>query len=116
MDAARPDLPSAGMTDASLILVSCGSEDEARTISRGLVERGLAAGVQRFPITSVYTWKGQIMEEGEWLLVIKTRSDRYPEVEAYVLEHHSYEVPQVIRIPVVEGHGPYLDWIDQNTV
>ena len=102
------------MSDAALILVSCGSEGEARSISRGLVERGLAAGVQRFPITSVYTWKGEVVEDGEWLLVIKTRADRYPDVEAFVLENHSYEVPQVIMIPVAKGHGPYMDWIDQH--
>ena len=103
------------MSDAALVLVSCGSEEEARTLSRGLVERDLAAGVQRFPITSVYTWKGEVVEDGEWLLVIKTRPDRYPDIVAYVVEHHSYEVPQVIMVPVTGGHAPYLDWIDQHT-
>ncbi len=75
----------------------------------------LAAGVQVFPISSTYRWKGEVIEDGEWLLVIKTRADRYADVEAFVLELHSYEVPQVIMIPIADGHLPYLDWIDRHS-
>lgn len=103
------------VTNAALILVSCGSQAEARSIAWGLVEKRLAAGVQMLPISSVYTWKDEIVEDDEWLLVIKTSAQRYREVEAAVLAEHSYEVPQVIMVPLTEGHGPYLDWIGENT-
>lgn len=103
------------VTNATLILVSCGSQAEARSIAQGLVEERLAAGVQMLPISSVYTWKNEIVEDDEWLLVIKTRSDVYSDVEAFILSRHSYEVPQVIMVSVTEGHQPYLDWIDANT-
>lgn len=103
------------VTNAALILVSCGSQAEARSMARGLVEDQLAAGVQMLPISSVYTWKGEIVEEDEWLLVIKTRPGLYADIEAFVVDHRSYEVPQVIMVPLTEGHGPYLDWIGENT-
>jgi periplasmic divalent cation tolerance protein len=71
--------------------------------------------VQRFPITSVYTWRGQVVEDPEWLLVIKTRADRFHDVERFVREHHSYEVPQMVMVPITAGHAPYLAWIDEHT-
>lgn len=83
-------------------------------MARNLVDSRLAAGVQRFPIASTYTWKGEVIDDAEWLLVIKTDAQRYREVEAAVLALHSYEVPQVVMIPISRGHSPYLDWIHQS--
>jgi periplasmic divalent cation tolerance protein len=100
------------MADHCLILVSCGSDNEAREIARELVASGHAAGVQIFPISSVYRWKGEVVEDAEWLLVIKTTTERYDQVEATVLEMHSYEVPQVIMIGIDRGHPPYLFWLE----
>jgi periplasmic divalent cation tolerance protein len=109
-DATAPTIP--GMADHCLILVSCGSDDEAREIARELVGAGHAAGVQVVPISSIYRWKGEVVEDAEWLLVIKTTAERYDQVEATVLAMHSYEVPQVIMIGINRGHQPYLTWLE----
>ena len=99
------------MADRSVVLTTAGSPDEARRLARALVEARLAACAQLVPIDSVYRWEGEVREDREVLLVIKTSTDRYAEVEALVRELHSYEVPEVVRLDVAEGLPEYLDWI-----
>lgn len=98
-----------------LIQTTCGSQDEADHISETLVARSLAACVQVSSITSTYRWKGKIQKEPEYLLLIKTRADLFDKIKATILEIHSYEVPEIIQIPITQGLESYLSWIDGNT-
>lgn len=95
------------------VLTTIGDEDEARTIAQVLVEKNMAACVQVIgPIHSVYRWQGQVESSAEWLLMIKTSVALMETVEAEILHHHSYEVPEIIVLPIVAGAKRYLDWLD----
>lgn len=96
----------------ALTLVTCGDREEGDAIARQLVEARLAAGVQIIPIESVYTWEGEVVEDQEWLLIAKTRRDRFDQIKAVVDELHSYEVPPVLLIDIDDAGRSYLDWID----
>ena len=101
---------------ACVVLVTTGSETEAETIATALLEERLAACVNILsPIRSLYRWQGKIADDREWLLVIKTRAERFAAVEARVRGLHSYEVPEVISLPVLAGSAGYLDWIVTET-
>ena len=77
-----------------------------------MVESHLAAGVQIFPIESIYRWGGEVVEDQEWLLIAKTRAERFDSINDVVAEMHSYEVPPVLMIEMTQASRPYLDWID----
>ncbi len=100
----------------SVILTTAGSQNEADLLAKVLVSRRLAACVQVLQIASTYRWKEKVIQEPEFLLFIKTSADLYKQVEAAILEIHSYEVPEIIQIPVARGLDRYLGWIDENTV
>lgn len=99
----------------TLVLVTCGSEDEARSIARHLVEQRLAAGVQIIPISSIYNWDDEIVDDREHLLICKTRTDRYDAIETAVNERHSYEVPPILMLETDRASRAYLEWIKANT-
>jgi len=103
------------MTDYCVILTTCGSQEEADSIAAGLVEARLAACVQQTPIRSTYRWEGKIVKDEEILLFIKTRTDIYPQIEAWIRSHHSYDVPEIIRLPVDAGLDDYLTWVKTET-
>ena len=97
---------------ASIVLSTAGSPEEAARISHALVERRLAACVNRVPgVTSVYRWQGAIEESAEVLLIIKTAAEKLPELEAALRELHSYEVPEFLVLQVAAGSRSYLDWL-----
>lgn len=96
-----------------MVLVTCGEVGEARRIARRLVEAGLAAGVQILPIESIYIWQGDVVEDSELLLIVKTRADRFAAIETEVIGMHSYQVPPVVFIEMTGASRPYLEWIDQ---
>jgi len=110
-------LDSMKMKSGSIVvLVTCGSEEEALKIANTLVEDHLAACVNLVsPIRSIYRWEGKIWDEKEWLLVIKTQKQRFGEVEKKVKSLHSYSVPEIISLPIIEGSTSYLNWIKENT-
>jgi periplasmic divalent cation tolerance protein len=102
------------MTDKIVVLSTCESEQQAAAIARHLIEHHLAACVNILPgARSIYRWKGAIEDAGEWMLVIKTRRDRFAALRAAVAKLHSYEVPEVIALPVVDGSESYLGWLDR---
>lgn len=102
------------MTDKIVVLSTCETEEQATQVARHLVEHGLAACVNILPgARSIYRWKGAIEEAGELLLVIKSRRDLFPSLRAAIQKIHSYEVPEVIAIPVVDGSESYLAWLDR---
>jgi periplasmic divalent cation tolerance protein len=96
-----------------LVLITCADRSQARVIAKRLVQDRLAAGVQILPIESVYTWQGEVVEDDEVLLIVKTRSDRFDEIRATVESIHSYQVPPIVMMVIDRANQPYLDWIDE---
>lgn len=89
--------------------------DNASSIAHHLVEKRLAACVNIIPeVRSVYRWEGNVEEDGECLLVIKTTGRMYEAVSRAVREIHPYSVPEVISLPVTDGYDGYLRWVEQN--
>ena len=93
------------------IMTTTDSLDEARVIAAALVERKLAACAQISSIESYYTWDGEVRNDDEFRLLIKTTAARYADVEAAILELHSYDLPAVIAFDMTQAYGPYADWI-----
>jgi len=96
-----------------VVLTTCGDKDEAERLASLLVEKRLAACVQMSGVTSLYEWEKEIQKDNETLLVIKARADLYGEIEGAISDNHSYEVPEIIKIPIEEGLDAYLGWIDE---
>ncbi len=99
-----------------LLLTTCPDAETARAIGRALVERRLAACVNLLPgALSIYRWRDGIEEEAEVVLLIKTRADRYAELEAALSVLHPYELPECIAVSIERGSTPYLQWLEQCT-
>ncbi len=99
--------------DYFIVLVTTSSNDEAERIAHELIERRLAACINIINgITSIYVWKGNVEKSTEALMIIKTRSDKLDELISNVRELHSYEVPEIVAIPIVKGFKEYIKWID----
>ncbi len=97
---------------ALLILTTLPDPQAARQLARQLVEAKMAACVNVLaPCTSVYRWQGEVQEEAETPLLIKTSPERYAELETFLRQRHPYELPEVIALPVVQGLPAYLDWV-----
>jgi periplasmic divalent cation tolerance protein len=102
--------------DKIAILITTSNMDEAEKIGRTLVEEGLAACANIVEgVRSIYRWKGEVCDGRECLMVVKTTAANFDAVERRVRELHSYEVPEVIAIPIVKGSRPYLDWVEENS-
>jgi periplasmic divalent cation tolerance protein len=102
------------MTDKIVVLSACASAEEAQRLARALVEKRLAACVNMIPgIRSIYRWKDAIQEDEEVLLVIKTSRALMEEVKDEIEHLHSYEVPEIIALPVVDGSERYLAWMSR---
>ncbi|UCD91059.1 MAG: divalent-cation tolerance protein CutA [Desulfobacterales bacterium] len=98
-----------------LVITTCGSRDEAEKLASQMVETRLAACVQQSSITSYYTWEGKVNHDPEFRLFIKTRKALYIQLEQFIKDNHSYDVPQIIEIPIQSGLSEYLGWIDEVT-
>ena len=98
------------------ILTTTSSEEEADALAEMLVTKKLAACVQIMPISSFYTWQGAVQKDSEILLLIKTTSALYPQVEAFIIENHSYGIPEIIQLPITKGSPAYLVWMLENTL
>lgn len=95
-----------------LVLTTCASADEAERLAASLVEQRLAACVNTLgPVQSTYRWQGRVERERESLLVIKTTEARLAELEKALQQRSSYEVPEVLAIPVQGGSAAYLGWL-----
>ncbi len=99
----------------SAVYVTASSKEEARKISESLLNERFAACVNIFPINSLYWWEGEITEDEEYAMLIKTKMDFLEKIEEKVKEIHSYEVPCVISLPITFGSKEYLAWIDKET-
>lgn len=103
-------------TTHAIVLTTCATKTEAEQIAERLVADGAAACVNIIDkITSVYRWKGKIERASEFLLIIKTRSEMTDRVEGTIKGFSSYECPEVVVIPIIDGSADYLGWIDDAT-
>ena len=101
------------MSGNAVVLSTAGSEVEASRIARALVERRLAACVNVVPgVASTYRWGGAVRSDSEWLLIVKTRRERFDEVRATIRELHSYALPEAVMLEIADGDPAYLAWID----
>ncbi len=94
------------------IITTVDSKNKAKEIAYKLVKEGYAACVQVLgPGESIYRWKGKVEEAKEWLLFIKTTSERYKGLETFIKRLHPYEVPEIVALPIIDGSDDYLKWI-----
>jgi len=104
------------MESTLLVLTNAPDREAALRLADGLVAARLAACVNLLSeCTSVYRWKGAVETAAEVPVLIKTRAGLFPEVEAFILNHHPYEVPEVIAVCVERGSPAYLEWLIQET-
>lgn len=108
-----PDTPAAPIV---VVLSTFPTPDKAAEIARILVEEQLCACVNLVPqVRSIYRWQGAVSDETETLAIIKTTQERYDALAARLIALHPYEVPEMIAVPLVGGHAPYLAWVANET-
>ncbi|MFF4592455.1 divalent-cation tolerance protein CutA [Amycolatopsis sp. NPDC001319] len=104
------------MTDVWQVQVAAPSREAATKLAGGAVESQLAAGGQVLgPVTSVFWHHGEFGQSEEWLVLLKTTSDRYPELEQHLVEHHEWTNPEITAVPFAAGLAPYLAWVAATT-
>jgi periplasmic divalent cation tolerance protein len=104
------------MEELRMLYITASSRDEAKKIGRGLVEERLAACANVIDgMESIYWWQGKLTEDREAVLIVKTRADLVAAVTAKVRELHSYTVPCVVALPLLDGNPDYLAWLAAET-
>jgi periplasmic divalent cation tolerance protein len=104
------------MGEFVMAYITVGTDEEAETIAAAVVEEKLAACVNILgPVASIYRWKGEIEQAREIVLLAKTRAALFERLRDKVKALHSYETPCIVAYPVLDGFGPYLDWIRAET-
>ena len=104
------------MADFVVVLITSPNEDDAAKMANDLVVSRLAACVNIIRnIRSIYRWQGKIEDEGEVLMLVKTRKEHFKDLEKRVRELHSYAVPEIIALPIIEGFEGYLGWLKEET-
>jgi periplasmic divalent cation tolerance protein len=115
LEAEIPESKSDYMTDKMVVLTTCSSVEEARTIAQALVERRLAACVNIIPrIESIYRWKDEVETATEYLLIIKSSRKAFAGLRSAIGELHSYELPEYLEIAIADGSQAYLHWLEQS--
>jgi len=103
------------MTDKRLVLTTCGSLEEARSIARTLVDRQLAACVNIVSqVESIYRWKGEVESSSECLLLVKTTERAVERLRETLTNLHSYDVPECIELAITDGNAAYLHWLEES--
>jgi len=103
------------VSERVVALSTVGSPQDAERIARELVERRLAACVNVLPgVVSFYRWQGALQRDKEHMLVIKTRAEKLPALLEALVSLHPYELPELLALPVADGHPAYLGWIDES--
>jgi periplasmic divalent cation tolerance protein len=97
-----------------LVLTTVGTKQFATDLAQSIVGERLAACVQIQAVQSVYRWRGEVRSEPEWQLAIKTTEARYGELERHIKVNHSYETPEIVRLPITGGSHKYLAWIGES--
>lgn len=101
------------MTDKIVVMVTCGSQAEAKKIARAVVEARLAAcaNVMGGPVQSIYRWKGKVETAKEVLVLVKSTQKRFSALEREIRRMHSYDTPEIVAVAIVGGSRAYLQWI-----
>jgi periplasmic divalent cation tolerance protein len=94
-----------------LVLTTASSLEEATSLAKSLVEARLAACVNCFPVHSHYIWQGNLENSEEWQLIIKTDLNQFATIAEHIQSRHSYTVPELIAVPIVQGSPAYLNWM-----
>jgi len=102
-------------TSYSIVTTTVEKEELALKLAGLITSSRLAACVQFWPIRSVYWWKGKMESGAEFILHCKTRTTLVPQLQEFIHSHHAYETPEIIVTPILDGHPPYLAWIEQET-
>jgi len=103
------------MGEYCLIFTTANDAEQATKITDAVLSARAAASVQASDIASSYWWRGSVQNKPEILLTIETRMELFGTVEKIIRENHTYEVPQIIAIPIIAGGTDYLDWIKTET-
>jgi len=98
-----------------MVITTAPEREEAEKLAQGILENRLAACVQLSDIRSFFFWDGQIQNDDEVSLIIKTTTKRYAALESYIREYHPYDVPEIIQLPITGGSPEYLAWLDATT-
>ncbi len=107
---------SRNMLEYIVVLITAPNADEAAAIAKAIVDEHLAACVNLVrDIRSIYRWQGKIEDDSEVLLVVKTRYGLFRRLAERVKQLHSYDVPEIIALPIIDGHEDYLNWIQEST-
>ena len=100
----------------TVTFVTCGSAREAKKIASALVkERLIACANIVSGVTSIFVWKGKVEQDREWLLILKSKASLSKRLVSRVQKLHSYEVPEVISMPITAGNADYLKWVRSST-
>lgn len=97
------------------VITTFETKEEAREMSKAIIEKKLAACCSIEEIESIYSWKNKVETAEEFQLTIKTKEPLYKQLEEFILKNHPYETPQIISIPILNGSSGYLRWIDEVT-
>lgn len=104
------------MTDLVVVLCTVPDEKVGASLARSVVEERLAACVNLVPgLRSIYSWKGEVQDDREALLVIKTPGSRFEALRERLSALHPYDVPEIVALSATDCHGPYLDWVHEVT-
>ena len=121
MGSSSPSSPQSGDVGAlsadevCVVQTALPDAELATELAHALVSAGLGACVQIDSIRSVYRWKGQVQEDAEWRLSIKTRRSLFAALERWLREHHPYETPEIICLPLLDSNAAYLQWVAEAT-
>lgn len=99
-----------------MIVIATSTEEEAEKIGKTLVEEKLAASANIIPsIKSFFFWKGEFNSVSEAIILLNTRHDLFEKIQQRARELHSYELPEVIAVPILAGSSDFLAWVKENT-
>ena len=103
-------------SDYILVMSTVPSEDQGKEIARTLINEKLVPCVNIIPaVKSLYMWKNKLNEDDELILIMKSKASLFDKIKERILELHSYECPEIIALPIINGFESYLNWIDENT-
>ena len=103
------------MTDKIVVLVTAGSVRECKKIARKLLDKRLIACANVIQsVQSLYTWKGKVTDEKECLMILKSSRELFPALQSEIEKLHSYSVPEIIALPIIDGAQNYMDWLAES--
>jgi len=103
------------MSEYTVLISTAANKNDAKEIAKELLGQELIACAQVFKIDSLYTWKGEMAEEEEFLILLKTKKSHYEAIEETIKKVHKYETPELIELDITSGLPAYLAWMDEVT-